>query len=122
MSQRWSYRHAGGKILGSDAPFCDRGTAMTVVRTGVQCANVYAIPDGRTLTKCKDKDIIKTVDPGYCVDWRYVTRDRRWVMVRDTSRNNNRAGWVFMPITSFRRDRGTWSYYNHGTCNQVGSG
>jgi hypothetical protein len=59
---------------------------------------------------------------GYCVDWRYVTRDRHWVMVRDTHRSIKRGGWVFIPVGAFDPDRSKWKRLNErGTCNQIGA-
>lgn len=98
------------------------------------CAQVGLLPGPkRTSAKCAEKDVVKRLTKrsewsGYCVDWRYVTRDRRWVMVRDTSRDISRAGWVFVPRSALAADRGTWPAYRtyeggpgRGTCNQEGS-
>ena len=105
---------------------CDHGTGLFMVRPGIQCANVYAIPDGNTNPKCKKRDIVDTIGEGewsgYCVDWRYITRDRDWVMVRDTHRTNLRGGWVFMRLRSFEQNRSLWKAYDErGTCNSIGA-
>ncbi|HEX8083381.1 MAG TPA: hypothetical protein VF529_03765 [Solirubrobacteraceae bacterium] len=87
---------------------------------------MYAIPDGNTNPKCKKRDIVGTIGEGewsgYCVDWRYITRDRHWVMVRDTHRTNLRGGWVFMRLRSFEQNRSMWKAYDErGTCSSIGA-
>jgi hypothetical protein len=88
----------------------------------VECANVYVLPDGNTRSSCKDEDVIRNLNTtsewsGHCVNWRYVTKDRQWVMVRDP-RDIHYGGWVFIRISSLAANRGTWpSYYERGgTC------
>jgi hypothetical protein len=72
-------------------------------------------PRWQTRDRCRPENVIRTITDeqasGYCVDWRYVTRDRRWVMVRDTHRTIQRGGWVFMPLSSFEPDREKWPAY-----------
>jgi hypothetical protein len=67
---------------------CDRGTAIYLDGPTVECANVYVLPDGNTRSSCKQEDVIRNLNTtsewsGHCVNWRYVTKDRQWVMVRD---------------------------------------
>ncbi len=99
-----------------------------------QCADVSLLPDPTTTRPtCKDADIIKRLGgnewKGYCVDWRYVTKDGRWVLARDTTAGRDvvDGGWVFMPRSSFAQDRGSWPAFDVGvvgrgggreTCNQ----
>jgi hypothetical protein len=100
---------------------CDRGTAIFLTGPTVECANVFVIPDGNTQPSCRSEDVIRTLNTqaewsGYCVNWRYVTRDRQWVMVRDP-RTLNRGGWVFIRLSALNPDRGTWMAYDkRGTC------
>jgi hypothetical protein len=69
--------------------------------------------DGKTTKNCRSQDVIRNLESrseweGYCVNWRYVTRDRRWVMVRDTNRLDTRGVWVFIRASSLDRDRSKW--------------
>jgi len=41
---------------------------------------------------------------GYCVEWRYVTRDGRWVMAKDRFVPNEQGSWVFIERSSFPGD------------------
>ncbi len=88
---------------------------------GVQCASVYTnLSSGLTRVTCKPNDVVRNLDTqsewsGYCVNWRYVTRDHKWLMVRDT-RDIHYGGWVFMPLKSFDSDRSKWHSYYEGTC------
>ncbi len=77
------------------------------------CANVFVLPEGKTIKNCRDQDVVRDLDQrseseGYCVNWRYVTKDRRWVMVRDTNRSINRGGWVFIKASALPSNRATW--------------
>jgi hypothetical protein len=125
---KWTSAPYGGRIDGhlvrGNNCFSEHGTPMLIANchsgskiylTGptVECANVYAIPDGKTIKTCHNEDVVRYLAnrddwSGYCVNWRYVTRDRRWVMVRDTNRSINRGGWVFISTSALPRDRATW--------------
>jgi hypothetical protein len=48
---------------------------------------------------------------GYCVEWRYVTRDGRWVMAKDRSVADIDGSWAFMERSSFVADLETNSLY-----------
>ena len=119
-----SYRKVGDDD--NPAKRCTHGTAIRLDGPAVQCMNVYSIPDGQTIEHCNEKDVIRRLNQqsewsGYCVNWRYVTKDRRWVMVRDTHRPIERGGWVYMNISAFAPNRTQWPAYDErGTCNQEG--
>ena len=109
--------NASGTYRRPGAGTCDRGTAIYLVGPTVECANVYVIPSGTTRDGCAREDVVRTLNQssewsGYCVNWRYVTRDRKWVMVRDP-RRLNRGGWVFIRLGSLASNRGTWPSYDH---------
>jgi YD repeat-containing protein len=101
---------------------CERGTRIYLDGPTVECANVYMLPKGETRSSCKREDIIRDLDQqsewsGYCVNWRYVTKDRQWVMVRDP-REAHYGGWVYIRISALAKDRTTWPSYEErgGTC------
>jgi YD repeat-containing protein len=111
-----------GTYLKPGKDSCERGTAIYLDGPTVECANVYVLPNGQTRSSCKSEDVIRNLDTssewsGYCVNWRYVTKDRQWVMVRDT-RDIHYGGWVFIRISALAHDRTTWPSYEErgGTC------
>ncbi|MBA2717446.1 MAG: fibronectin type III domain-containing protein [Propionibacteriales bacterium] len=123
-----------GTWLRAGGEGCDHGTAIYLAGPSFQCADVSLLPDASsTRASCGDGDVIKRLGgdewKGYCVDWRYVTKDGRWVLVRDTTAGRDviDGGWVFMPRSSFAQDRGSWPAFDvgvigrgggRGTCNQ----
>jgi hypothetical protein len=96
---------------------CDRGTAVFLTGPTVECANVYVVPDGTsTSSQCAQKDIVRNLNTSsewgnYCVSWRYVTRDRQWVLVRD-QRAINRGGWVYIRTSALPAQRTQWHAYD----------
>jgi hypothetical protein len=72
---------------------CGRGTPVGMVTSADECANVLPVHGG-TLT-CQDY-VRRGVGP-YLVDWRYVTVDGRWVMVKDPNFQDATGSWVFIP-------------------------
>jgi hypothetical protein len=105
-----------GRLLPIGRGTCDRGTAIHLRSAAGECTDVGLQADGDT-RGCKPEDVIRQVVPaGTCVNWRYVTKDRQWVMVRDPQRPIQRGGWVFIPETAFEPDRDLWPSYGTGTC------
>jgi len=113
--------NASGTWRTIGAGTCDHGTQTYLAGPTVECANVFVLPDGNTRSSCRSQDVIRTLDTKaewgrYCVNWRYVTRDRQWVMVRDP-RTLNRGGWAYIKLTALDADRGRWPAYDErGTC------
>ncbi len=89
----------------------------------VECADVGLTVSGTTDPTCAQKNVIRNLDKrsewsGYCVNWRYVTKDKQWVMVRD-NREIYRGGWVFIKPDALTADRENWPGINdRGTCRQ----
>jgi hypothetical protein len=105
-----------GRWLAPGRGSCDRGTAIHLRSAAGECTDVGLRTDGGT-RGCKPEDVIRQVLPaGTCVNWRYVTKDRQWVMVRDPQRPIQRGGWVFIPESAFEPDRDLWPSYGTGTC------
>jgi hypothetical protein len=101
---------------------CSRGTAIYLDGPTVECANVGVLPDGDTQSSCKQQDVVDNLDQdsewrGHCVNWRYVTKDRQWVMVREPG-DIHYGKWVFIRISALAKDRTTWPSYDErgGTC------
>jgi hypothetical protein len=49
---------------------------------------------------------VPAIEPGpkgYTVFWRYVTKDKRYVMVNDQHHPSDRGRWVFISRTMFGR-------------------
>ncbi|MCU1678322.1 MAG: hypothetical protein JWM93_3080 [Frankiales bacterium] len=97
---------------GSNA-HCSHGTAIYVTAAGGVdvCADVGLERDGDT-HGCTDPLLDERGDPVHmpkdtCVEWRYVTGDDNWFMVKLRTRNNPTASWVFIPRTasSYRDSR-----------------
>ena len=61
---------------------CDHGTAIFLTGPTPFCGNVYPVPDGQT-DGCDDR--LRTINDwrGSCVEWRYVTSDGQFVLIRD---------------------------------------
>lgn len=70
----------------------------------VECADVYPTPTEGEPQRCTE--VVRTipsqvVSAGYRVGWRYVTKGRKFVMVRDTNYHNLDGGWVFVSRSDF---------------------
>lgn len=92
---------------------CTSGSKIYLKGPTEICANVFVLPDGKTTKNCRSQDVIRDLNSrseweGYCVNWRYVTKDRRWVMVRDTNRVDTRGVWVFIRASALDRNRANW--------------
>lgn len=85
---------------------CTYGTPVTLLPGAGEvheCANVLPMPAGqtkgcftaiRTLTAAQ-------VAAGYSVNWRYITKDNKYVMVNDTHNPSNAGRWVFIRRSAF---------------------
>jgi len=71
---------------------------------------------------------IGALGAGTCVNWRYLTKDGNFVVVRLSDRKLNRGGWVFIDTNAFSKARlrdfkpnentGGWpGFYERGTCD-----
>jgi hypothetical protein len=72
-----------------------------------ECANIGPLPFTSTPDRCPPGQTIRTFATGTnsTLDWRYVTKDKRWVMINDrwhTSRNAE-GSWAFVPRNVFSR-------------------
>lgn len=107
---------------------CGRGSAQPVLSATPECANVgtdivgagsvngTTLPPTRTsdpaLRRCPDSDVdegeqVGELQAGACVEWRYITADSSWVMVKDRQPHDSRDSWVFIDrraISPNRRD------------------
>jgi hypothetical protein len=109
QNESGTFKQPGGLL-------CNRGTAIYLTGPTVECADVDVLPAGNTKDDCDPADTIRTLNTehewsGYCVAWRYVTKDRKWVMVRDP-RNMITGGWVFIRLSSLAKDRSSWPVYD----------
>jgi len=75
---------------------CHGGTAVRLTRPAVEYANYKP---NRGLT-----GPVHTADAGQCVEWRYISADRKVVMVKDRRFPNNEASWVFVGRKSLPTD------------------
>lgn len=110
---------------------CTHGTSLYLTEPARLCANVQLSVGAGTTRGCgKTIKIIDQdeVNAGYCIDWRYITRDGNWVMVADTHRDIQRGGWGFIRRGAFAKGRtkdftagvnnGAWpGITERGTCN-----
>jgi hypothetical protein len=89
---------------------CGGGTAIFLRpnHATVECANVYPVPDGNTEGCSSPKERLRTIaagdSSGYCVEWRYVTKDQQYVMVRDRHFRNSQDSRLFIPISALDPD------------------
>jgi hypothetical protein len=58
---------------------------------------------------------LRTRAAGYCVEWRYVTRDGRWVMAKDRNVADIDGTWTFMERSAFPADLETNPAYQGQT-------
>jgi YD repeat-containing protein len=94
------------RIPASSNARCIHGTAIYITaQAGVDvCADVGLSPNGNT-DGCTDPLLDEGGDPVHlpknvCVEWRYVTGDDKWFMVKLRYRDNPTASWVFIPRTA----------------------
>jgi hypothetical protein len=71
---------------------CGHGTSTTIVRDTIACANTFA-----TVAECKGREKLADYKVGKKVNWRYVSRDNKWIHVEDTLEANANAKWRFVP-------------------------
>jgi tungstate transport system substrate-binding protein len=89
-------------------PSCSRGTPVYVQSDTPECANVGLNPvtgasvpplshvGGDACPAGSQDSQVGALRAGRCVEWRYITTDGRWVMVRDPLRHHQRASWLFI--------------------------
>lgn len=68
---------------------CSGGTKVVTVRAGTAYANYSQ--------RLGFRDPLRKVDKGACVEWRWISKDRQAVMVKDRRFKNNQGSWVFLP-------------------------
>lgn len=91
---------------------------MRLERSSELCANVFTtLSQGHTRNECRAKDQLGTLAAGRCVQWRYVTFDRRWVMVRMPGRDIRDGAWAFVRARALPADRSTWPGLYQDHCN-----
>ena len=71
---------------------CSGGTAIRVVGPTPEFAN-YSPDRG-------PRNQLRSAVGGHCVEWRWVTANKKFVMVKDRSFSNNQGSWVFIPRSS----------------------
>ena len=71
---------------------CHGGTAVALSSAAEEFAN-FSAGGGPT-------DALRKVPAGHCVEWRWISLDRRMVMVKDRAFANNRGSWIFVPRSS----------------------
>ena len=121
LRQNGDFLTPGKQKTSSDPPSCDHGTAIYLVGATPVCADVGVLPTGSTVSECASKNLLQNITSwsGVCVNWRYVTRDHRWTMVRfpSSQKSLKQAGWAFIKTSALDPDRRNWpTYYERGTC------
>lgn len=86
---------------------CDHGTAIYLERNTYSCLNVYPAPSGNT-QDCGSANSWRSYARGACVEWRYVTKNNDFVMVKDRSRPNFQGSWLFLPRSAFAANFNDW--------------
>jgi hypothetical protein len=100
--------HAAGALISAYASAtncggrsdCTDGTKTHVTSSNVPMyANVALQTDGHT---SGGRDQVGHLDDNDCVNWRYITRDGKFFLVRIPGRPNSKANWVFIPSSALR--------------------
>jgi hypothetical protein len=74
---------------------CKGGTKTPTVMGHVElCANVALTDTGQTSPRCINR--LGYLKNAHCVEWRYITKDGRWAMVKVRSRPDPEGSWVFI--------------------------
>jgi len=84
---------------------CDHGTAILLEHPSPACANVFPAPAGKT-DGCNWS--LRTIAAGTCVEWRYVTTDNQFVMVKDRRFDLWEGSWVFIRRSALEADFRRW--------------
>jgi hypothetical protein len=77
---------------------CNGGTRTDLQTPAEMYANVDLTPDGNTSTS--GVHALGLLPATWCVEWRYITKDGRWAMVKVRSRPNGSASWVFIKASA----------------------
>lgn len=89
---------------------CAHGSATNIQTVGGTdlCADVGLQPDGTThgcLYSVTNADGSQAhLARGKCVEWRYITSDNEWALVKIRGRSNPNASWVFVPRSALKPD------------------
>jgi hypothetical protein len=91
---------------------CKDGLRITLVRTSPACRDVGLRRNGKT-GRCKKLTDpapgggrqVRTVQAGQCVKWRYLTKDKRFVMVADQRYGRGDAHWYFIKASALPSHR-----------------
>jgi hypothetical protein len=75
---------------------CHGGTAVRLTEPATEFANYNPTTGPR--------DPVHKAEVGQCVEWRYITKDGKFAMVKDRRFANNRASWVFIPRNTLPAD------------------
>ena len=74
---------------------CNHGSAVYLEKGTPECANV-GLSDSTGNTTAGVCDQVGSLKAGSCVEWRYITKDNKYVMVKDPYVYNYQASWIFI--------------------------
>ncbi|HEV3002423.1 MAG TPA: PA14 domain-containing protein [Solirubrobacteraceae bacterium] len=92
--------------VGVNCSGCGGGTRVRLRAATPECAVVHPTPAEGRPDRCQRKIRSITseqVARGYEVEWRYVTRGRKYVLVKDRHFNNPDGSWVFVHRSALPR-------------------